>query len=171
MNLLNYLPDHYSLACFDFLGCGNNDEDGCTTLGVRESEQIKTVVDYLRTKKYKVYLWGRSMGASSALKYGKASIIVADSPFRSFKKLCKEIVVKSESNPFPSCMVTCLFPCVFLKLRSDVKSLANYDVEELNIEKDVQNIDSRTTIIFMSGTEDKLVHHYNSEKLYKIFSG
>jgi len=29
------------------------------------------------------------MGAVSALLYGKADVIVADSPFRSMKKLCK----------------------------------------------------------------------------------
>ena len=73
------------------------------------------------------------MGASSALKYGKADIIVADSPFRNMKKLCKEVVQNSKSNPLPNCIVGCLFPCVFLKLRADVKARAQYDLESLNI--------------------------------------
>ncbi len=55
------------------------------TLGVREAQQTKTVVEHLRNMKYRVVLWGRSMGAVTALLYGDVEIIVADSPFLSFK--------------------------------------------------------------------------------------
>lgn len=131
--MLPSLPKGYSLGCFDFMGCGNNDEEDRISLGFRESEQVRTVTNYLRSKDYVVFLWGRSMGAASALKYGKADVIVADSPFRSMKNLCKEVVINSKSNPLPSCLVKCLFPCVFWKLRSDVIKTASYDLEELNI--------------------------------------
>ncbi len=50
---------------------------------------MQAVVGFLRERGYQVYLWGRSMGAVSAIRYGKADVIVADSPFRSMKKLCK----------------------------------------------------------------------------------
>lgn len=59
------------------------------TLGFDESKQVQTVVNYLRKKNYNVFLWGRSMGAASALLYGKVDVIVVDSPFRSVKKLCQ----------------------------------------------------------------------------------
>ena len=67
------------------------------------------------------------MGAVSALKYGKTDIIVADSPFRSMKNLCKELST-SKINPLPNCIVSCLFPCVFMNLRSDIKKKGNYDL-------------------------------------------
>ena len=89
LTLFPFLPSGFSLAAFDFIGCGNNEEAEIISLGVRESEQIATVVKYLRSHHYEVILWGRSMGAASALKYGKADVIVADSSFRSMKKLCK----------------------------------------------------------------------------------
>jgi hypothetical protein len=66
------------------------------------------------------------MGAVSALKYGKSDIIVADSPFRTLKKLCKDLT-SSDINPFPKIIVNCLFPCVFLKLSSDIKAKGGYD--------------------------------------------
>ena len=46
-------------------------------------------MNFLNELGYKVILWGRSMGAATALLYGKAEIIVADSTFKSFKSLCK----------------------------------------------------------------------------------
>lgn len=59
------------------------------TLGFDESKQVQSVTNYLKAKNYRVFLWGRSMGAASALLYGKVDVIVADSPFRSVKKLCQ----------------------------------------------------------------------------------
>lgn len=60
------------------------------------------------------------MGAASALKYGKVDIIVADSSFRSMKKLCKEFAKNNKPKIMPECLVGCLFPCVFRKLKSDI---------------------------------------------------
>jgi 3-isopropylmalate dehydratase small subunit len=69
------------------------------------------------------------MGAASALKYGKAEVIVADSSFKCLKSLCKQ-VAKNHSPIFvPNCMINCLFPCVFFKLKKDVMKKANYNVE------------------------------------------
>lgn len=80
LHLLEYLPGGFALASFDFLGCGLTSEQ-YISLGVRQAEQIKSVVQFLSAKNYEVVLWGRSMGAVSALRYGKCNIIVADSPF------------------------------------------------------------------------------------------
>ena len=66
-------------------------------------------------------LWGRSMGAATALKYGKSKIIVADSCFQSFKSVCKQIAKKNSPNYVPNCLISCVFPCVFAKLRSDIQ--------------------------------------------------
>lgn len=61
------------------------------------------------------------MGAATALKYGKAPIIVADSSFKSFKSVCKQVAKKHSPCLIPNCLVSCLFPCVFYKIRSDVE--------------------------------------------------
>lgn len=61
------------------------------------------------------------MGAATALKYGKAHIIVADSSFTSFQSLCEQVVKKNSPECLPNFVIDCIFPCVFSKLRNDVK--------------------------------------------------
>ena len=102
------------------------------------------------------------MGAASALKYGKAEVIVADSSFKCLKSLCKQVAKQHSPGYVPNCLITCLFPCVFFKLKKDVKKKANYDVTDLDIKDAVKNIDTNSLVIFMSGDKDSLIHHRNS---------
>ena len=58
-----------SLVSFDFRGTGNSDGD-FVTLGEQEKEDIETIVDYLiRIEVKSFFLWGRSMGGASVLKF------------------------------------------------------------------------------------------------------
>jgi len=102
------------------------------------------------------------MGAATALRYGKAKVIVADSSFQSFRSLCKQVVKKHSPKYVPNCLISCFFPCVFSKLRNDVKELGDYDIECLDILASVRNISQETFLIFMSGDEDLLIDKKNS---------
>lgn len=73
------------------------------------------------------------MGAATALKFGKAPVIVADSSFSCFKSLCKQMAIRHSPKYLPGCLLSCLFPCLFCKLRHDVKQIGEYDIESLNI--------------------------------------
>jgi hypothetical protein len=55
-SIREYLPFRYSLASFDFMGCGRNFEEDTITLGYREAQQVETVVDFLRQKGYSLLL-------------------------------------------------------------------------------------------------------------------
>lgn len=169
--VIKFLPFRFSLASFDFIGCGLNHEDDAISLGVREAEQVETVVGFLQKASSRVIIWGRSMGAATALKFGKAPIIVADSSFKSFKSLCRQIAKENSPKFIPNCLISCLFPCVFCKLRSDIEEQGHYDIEKLDILEDVRRISESTMIVFMSGDEDKLIDKANSEKLYNAFRG
>ena len=68
------------------------------------------------------------MGAATALKFGRSKVIVADSSFKSFKSVCKQIVKKNSPCYVPNCLISCLFPCVFAKLRSDIQEKGQYDI-------------------------------------------
>lgn len=121
------------------------------------------------------------MGAATCLLYGNSEFIVADSSFKSFKSLCKQVAKEHSPNVVPNFMVSCFFPCVFEKLREDVDKKANYDVEALDIREAVKRLNPNTIVVFMSGRNDKLVAPRNSEKLFnecpcvrkylKIFEG
>lgn len=88
---------------------------------------MDSVVKYLQSLGYRTILWGRSMGAATALLYGKADVIVADSTFKCFRSLCKDVAKKHKPKMVPGCMINCLFPCVYEKLRMDVSKRADYD--------------------------------------------
>ena len=75
------------MCVFDFSGCGNS-EGQWVTLGHKECEDLKAVVEYVQEHKRvsKVGLWGRSMGAAASLLYmaknpGAASAVALDSGF------------------------------------------------------------------------------------------
>ena len=55
-------------------------------------------------------------------------MIIADSSYKSFKSLCKQVAKEHSPQVVPNCMITCFFPCVFTKLKKDVNNRANYDV-------------------------------------------
>lgn len=111
------------------------------------------------------------MGAASALRYGGTNIIVADSPFVTLEKVCKETAQGNKPSYVPSCLVSCLFPLVFKKLRGDVKKKADFDMRELNIKKSVEKISESKCIIFLSGNKDTLINHKHSQELFDTFKG
>lgn len=85
-----------TLFCFDFAGCGLS-EGEYISLGWYEREDLQTIVEHLRAHRRvsTIGLWGRSMGAVTALMYGDRdpSIggMVLDSAFSSMKILVNEL--------------------------------------------------------------------------------
>lgn len=86
---MQYLAQNQvALISFDFIGCGNSDP-GYLTYGINESADAEIVLreayKYLNIEKLTV--WGRSMGAVTAINFtvknpkivGK---LILDSPFR-----------------------------------------------------------------------------------------
>jgi pimeloyl-ACP methyl ester carboxylesterase len=70
MYLEHYLrPNGLALFLFDFEGCGNSQGE-YITLGIREADQLLKVLTLIRRRNdNKFVLWGRSMGATSLLRY------------------------------------------------------------------------------------------------------
>ena len=66
------MPLGFNFCTFDFSGQGNSEAE-YVTLGKRETKDLAAVIAYLR-KTWKVEnigLWGRSMGATTAMMYMK----------------------------------------------------------------------------------------------------
>jgi pimeloyl-ACP methyl ester carboxylesterase len=64
------IPRGFSLFCFDFSGSGHSDGE-YVTLGSNESDDLKLILESLKSnpKITGFGLWGRSMGAVTALLY------------------------------------------------------------------------------------------------------
>lgn len=166
---VDYLPLHYGIASFDFLGCGNA-KNMYISLGWRESMQIRTIVNALRPLFRRIIPWGRSMGASSVLMYGEAPIMVVDSPFTSPSRVAKDAMYSNKS-PIPKCLVCCCFPCVYCCVRCSVKDRAQYDIGDINNINSVRRMSPQQTIVFIAAKDDDIVLPSHSERLMNNFKG
>jgi pimeloyl-ACP methyl ester carboxylesterase len=98
------LPHGISVFAFDFAGSGLS-EGSTVSLGYHEKDDIVSVVEMLRNipKIQKIGLWGRSMGASSILRYAchdnDIFCLVVDSAFSSLNVLCVQIAKKFKLLP------------------------------------------------------------------------
>ena len=91
------LPLNITVFAFDFSGCGKSQGE-YISLGYYEREDVESVIEYLRktNKVSTIGLWGRSMGAVTAIMYGDRDPSIAgmvlDSAFASLKELIEELV-------------------------------------------------------------------------------
>lgn len=92
------LPQGINLFAFDFSGCGNSEGDW-VTLGWKEKRDLETVINYLvgLGTVSKIGLWGRSMGAATAIMYTAenpdkvVSGLILDSGFSTFLEIANQL--------------------------------------------------------------------------------
>lgn len=120
-----------TLFCFDFAGCGLS-EGEYISLGWYEREDLQIVVEHIRKHRRvsTIGLWGRSMGAVTALMYGDRdpSIggMILDSPFSNMKLLVSEL--SKHNTKIPSFLISGALKLI----RSTIKSKAKFDIYDLN---------------------------------------
>ena len=97
LKLVDYfLTANITLFCFDFPGCGLS-EGEFISLGWFERDDVALIVEHLRNSRNvsTIGLWGRSMGAVTALLHGDRDPSIAgmvlDSPFSNLRTLCDEL--------------------------------------------------------------------------------
>ena len=99
-----FLTANITLFCFDFSGCGMS-EGEFISLGWHERDDLACIVDHLRANRNvsTIGLWGRSMGAVTALLHGDRDPSIAgmvlDSPFSNLRTLCNELAKTHASVP------------------------------------------------------------------------
>ena len=90
------LRRNINLFIFDFAGCGLS-EGEYLSLGYHEKEDIKVIIDFVCDLPgvSNIGLWGRSMGAATAMLYGhkdkRVKALVMDSPFACFSDMAKDL--------------------------------------------------------------------------------
>lgn len=90
---------------FDFVGCGNSDS-GFLTYGINESKDAELVIKEAQQyfKINKLIVWGRSMGAATAILFAEKNrsivdSLVLDSPFRKLSNVIKRVMKNETSLP------------------------------------------------------------------------
>jgi len=163
------LSNGFNLLVFDYIGCGKSDGT-FITLGANEQYDIQPLIDYLKgTKRVtKIFLYGRSMGAATALLYvsGKPDPIVAgviaDSPFAYFSELFKDI---ASSLGIPEGFEQIIYPSAV----SAIQEKYGFDLKELNPIKGVEKV--KLPALFIHALNDGLVLAKHSKMISDVYGG
>ncbi|CAD7938156.1 unnamed protein product [Amoebophrya sp. A25] len=169
------LPLPCTLFCFDFSGSGLSDGD-YVSLGFYEKDDLQTVTQYLRTTGYigSIGLWGRSMGAVTALLHAdrdhSLACLVLDSPFTRLRTLCQELVENGEYLGLKAGTLTSLIVDGVLHfLRGTVKEKAGFEIDDL---KPIENVSrSYVPAYFIAGADDNFIPPHHSRDLWEAYAG
>ncbi|CAK9099596.1 unnamed protein product, partial [Durusdinium trenchii] len=165
------ISQRIALFCFDAAGCGQS-EGEYVSLGWHERDDLAVVIDCLRRLPYcgQIGLWGRSMGAATALMHSSRDsdlgALCLDSSFASLRQLVEEFAQsKNIPLPVPSWLVGAALAVVRLR----VKALADFDIEDLVPLQHARC--SLAPAIFLHGKKDDFVDVKHSRQLYEVYAG
>lgn len=157
---------------FDFSGSGKS-EGEYVSLGAFEKDDLKCVIKYLRDEgtTSTIALWGRSMGAATALLHGErdpsiASMIL-DSAFASLEILAEEMVEKGRKHGLfaPGFVVAIAMRFI----RSSVLKKAEFDIKEL---APIEHADKcYIPALFIAAEGDDFVSPHHTQKIYHQYAG
>jgi pimeloyl-ACP methyl ester carboxylesterase len=162
------LPMNITFFAFDFAGCGKSEGD-YISLGWYERDDVACVIEYLRktNKVSTIGLWGRSMGAVTAIMYGDRDPTIAglvlDSAFSSLKVLIEELVKDRVSLPnFILNQATKL-------VKSTISKKANFNLDEIEPIKYAEKC--FIPALFCHGNGDNFVKVHHCKELYEVYPG
>ena len=171
-NLAHLLSLGVSVVAFDFAGCGKSDGE-FVSLGYYEQEDLQTVVHYLRSsgEVSAIALWGRSMGAATAIMYGSRdptlSCMILDSAFTDLNGLAIEMVEKVKEQGFtvPNFVVS----MTLRMIKSSIKSQAGFSIWRI---APIEHV-NRCFIpaMFVAGDNDAFIDKRHSKRLYEMYAG
>lgn len=166
-----FLPLGISLFTFDFAGCGESDGE-YISLGWFERDDLAECVEYLRkTGKVSVIgLWGRSMGAVTALLHADRDHTIAgmvlDSPFCNLRQLATEL---AQSEYLTVKVPTWLLSAALALGRIRIKSLCGFDIDALAPERHGDT--SFVPALFQHGKADDFIGPHHTQTLYEAYTG
>lgn len=162
------LPEDITVFTLDLSGSGKS-EGEYISLGWFERDDVHTVIEYLRNTDSvaTIGLWGRSMGAVTALLHSdrdpSIAGIVADSPFSDLRKLAGQLAKKYTKMPgFVVSMGTKI-------IAKSVKNHANFDLDKV---KPIDHVDKAfVPILFGHAKDDDFIEPSHCEELHEKYSG
>ena len=162
------LPLNITVFAFDFSACGKSQGE-YISLGWYERDDVECVIEYLRktNKVSTIGLWGRSMGAVTAIMYGDRDPTIAgmvlDSAFASLKELIEELVKERVNLPnFVLNQATKL-------VKSTIMKKAKFNLDEI----EPKNYAVRCFIpaLFCHGKNDSFVNQHHCKDLSDVYAG
>lgn len=169
LELVDYfLTANITLFCFDFPACGLS-EGEFISLGWFERDDVACIVEYLRANRHvsTIGLWGRSMGAVTALLHGDRdpSIggMVLDSPFSNLRTLCDELAASHSKVP------KFLVGAAMTFVAKTIKKKADFDLNKLTPITHVK--ECFIPALFATGEQDDFIKPHHTQTLYEAYAG
>eukprot|EP00009_Paramoeba_aestuarina_P008916 CAMPEP_0201507776 /NCGR_PEP_ID=MMETSP0161_2-20130828/1344_1 /ASSEMBLY_ACC=CAM_ASM_000251 /TAXON_ID=180227 /ORGANISM="Neoparamoeba aestuarina, Strain SoJaBio B1-5/56/2" /LENGTH=506 /DNA_ID=CAMNT_0047902241 /DNA_START=47 /DNA_END=1564 /DNA_ORIENTATION=- len=164
-----------TLLSVDLAGSGLSDGE-YISLGYYEKDDVTCLVEYLkeRNKTSKVALWGRSMGAATALLYlGENDNVddfvkgaVVDSPFASLDELAHDII---NTLPVPVLARKAIGAIGVKKADAIVQEKANFEINHLVPARAAKNC--KPPVLMLHGKDDTFILPKHSEKCFQEYGG
>jgi len=159
-----------TLFGFDFAGCGRS-EGEFITLGYNEKDDAAKVIEYLRDsgRVSTIALWGRSMGAATALLHGhrdpSIAAMVLDSPFASLEQVARELIDAAQIRHKPGFVIN----QVLKWLRGTIRKRTGMDILRL---KPIENVDSCfIPALFVAANGDEFVRPHHAQEIHDRYAG
>ena len=162
------LRHHINVFLFDFSGSGLS-EGEYITLGYQEKDDLETVVNFLSSYPGvgKIGVWGRSMGAATAMMYlykdSRIKAAVIDSTFADFNVLAKQLCRKVKAIPD----ILIYFVMYFVK--KTIKEKCGFDIENLR-PIDYASL-CTAAAFFIHAMRDELIPLEHTLKIYEQYAG
>jgi pimeloyl-ACP methyl ester carboxylesterase len=160
----NFCPRGILVCCFDFVGCGKSDGD-YVSLGYFEKPDVEHLMLQLRAMFNidKFCLWGRSMGAGTALLVRSPFLagVVVDSPYTAIVDLCHAIA-KSRTN-----VPQWALPGAVWMIGKMVNSAAGFDIASVRPIDVVPN--AEVPALFGHAPEDQFVPFEQGTALFNAY--
>ncbi|KAK9836936.1 hypothetical protein WJX81_000753 [Elliptochloris bilobata] len=163
------LPHHVSVFALDFAGSGRS-EGEWVTLGAHEVGDLAAAVAHLRAAQPRaaIGLWGRSMGAVTALLYSQRdpSIagVVLDSPFSRLRDLMVELA-EEQKLPIPRAFMRMALSMI----KRSVRRRAGFNID------DVSPLDAAPQAfipaLFGHAERDSFIGLHHSQRLFAAYAG
>lgn len=161
-----------AVFAFDFAGSGKSD-GSYVTLGYYEREDLLCIVAHLRATEVvsTIALWGRSMGAVTALLHGdrdpSIAAMVLDSPFADLPRLCEEMVDKARDQGIN---VPGFVSSVAIRMiRGSVKRQADFDIKDVSPIAHVPHC--YIPALFVAAENDDFITKAHSLSLHDAYAG
>ncbi|KAH9580106.1 Xaa-Pro dipeptidyl-peptidase-like domain [Trypanosoma melophagium] len=170
LEALFLLRHGFTLFALDASGSGVSDGE-FISLGFYERQDLAAVVEYLAGQPDVdgIGLWGRSMGAVTAIMYAakdtSIKCIVCDSPFSTLRLLIKDLVRRHGSKRIPSVIVDNIVD----RIRKRIAKRAAFDIDDLDALKYASECAAPAFIFH--GADDDFVLPMHSVAVHDAFKG
>jgi pimeloyl-ACP methyl ester carboxylesterase len=161
-----------TVLSFDFSGSGHSDGE-YVSLGYHEADDLDAVIRYLRNTKQvsTIALWGRSMGAATALMYASrdptVSCMILDSPFTDLQRLIEEMVDRGRRQGVN--IPNWVLQVVMRLIKNSVRSTAGFSLRQIS---PISHADKCfVPAMFVAGEHDDFIHKSHSIRIHRVYAG